>query len=112
MKIYAGTIMIWPGSSAPPGWGVCDGTLLQRANYPALFSLLGSSFGGDGTTTFALPDFRGRVPVGAGPGPFGWSDHGVNPSNQTYSPNLTNHGTPRIGTFGCFYIIALEDILI
>lgn len=98
--------MIWPGTSTPPGWAACDGTLLQRGDYPSLFFLLGNRYGGDGTSTFALPDLRGRVPVGVGPGPFGWSDHGVN----TYTPNLTSHGTPRIGTAGMFYIIALEDL--
>ena len=109
MKIYAGTIMIWPGTSIPSGWAACDGTVLQRADYPALFSLLNVLYGGDGQTTFALPDLRGRVPVGLGPGPFGSSHHGVNKVNQNYTPNLTSHGSPRVGTVGMFYIIALED---
>lgn len=50
---------------APSGWLFCDGRLLPIAQYQALFSLLGITFGGDGRTTFALPDLRGRVPVGA-----------------------------------------------
>jgi microcystin-dependent protein len=109
MKIYAGTVMIWPGTGTPPGWAACDGTILQKSQYPALWNVLLNKYGGDGITTFALPDFRGRVPVGVGPGPFGWIDSGINSVNQSYTPTLTNHGTPKVGTIGCFYIIALED---
>jgi microcystin-dependent protein len=53
---------------APSGWAFCDGQLLPISQNMALFSLLGTTFGGDGRTTFALPDFRGRVPIHRGPG--------------------------------------------
>ncbi|WP_233081719.1 phage tail protein [Rheinheimera soli] len=56
-------------SYAPRGWAFCDGRLLAIAQYSALFSLLGTTYGGDGQTTFALPDLRGRVPTGQGQGP-------------------------------------------
>lgn len=50
-------------STIPAGWHICDGTILPINQYQALYSLLGTQFGGNGTTTFALPDLRGRVPV-------------------------------------------------
>lgn len=48
---------------APQGWMICDGSTLQIAQYPTLFTVIGATFGGDGHTTFALPDLRGRTPV-------------------------------------------------
>jgi microcystin-dependent protein len=54
---------------APSGWALCQGQLLPIAQNNALFSLLGTMYGGDGTTTFGLPDLRGRCPVGMGAGP-------------------------------------------
>jgi microcystin-dependent protein len=58
---------------APRGWAFCDGQLLPIAQYTALYSLLGTTYGGDGRTTFALPDLRGRTPIHPGRGP-GLSD--------------------------------------
>ena len=52
---------------APRGWALCDGRLLPIAQFDALFALLGTTYGGDGVTTFALPDLRGRIPVHNGP---------------------------------------------
>ncbi len=52
----------------PSGWHLCDGSLLSIADYNALYSLLGTNFGGDGVTTFGLPDLRGRLPIGSGQG--------------------------------------------
>jgi microcystin-dependent protein len=54
---------------APRGWALCDGSLLSIAQETALYELLGTQFGGDGKTTFGLPDLRGRSPVGIGSGP-------------------------------------------
>ena len=65
---YYGEIMLWPIPYAPEGWAFCDGRLIPIVQNYALYSLLGTRFGGDGRTTFALPDLRGRVPVGAGAG--------------------------------------------
>lgn len=53
---------------APVNWAFCHGQLLAIAEYDALFALIGTTYGGDGQTTFGLPDFRGRIPVGAGQG--------------------------------------------
>ena len=54
---------------APNGWQACDGSLLSIAEYTPLFSLIGTTYGGDGQTTFAVPDLRGRVPIHQGQGP-------------------------------------------
>ena len=64
-----GTIIMFGGSFAPRSWATCEGQLLPISQYTALFSILGTMYGGDGRTTFALPDLRGRVPVGVGNGP-------------------------------------------
>lgn len=64
-----GTISIFAGTFAPRGWALCDGSLWSIAEYTALFSILGTTYGGDGVTTFALPDLRGRAPISVGNGP-------------------------------------------
>jgi len=64
-----GTIMIFAGNFAPRGWALCNGQLLSIAQNTALFSILGTTYGGDGRVTFGLPDLRGRAPIGAGQGP-------------------------------------------
>ncbi len=66
---FLGQIMLVPYNFAPRGWAFCSGQLLPIAQNTALFSLLGTTYGGNGTTTFALPDLQGRVPVGSGTGP-------------------------------------------
>ena len=68
MEAYIGSIMLFAGNFAPRGWMFCAGQTLAIAQYQALFSLLGTYYGGNGTTTFMLPDLRSRVPVGAGQG--------------------------------------------
>ncbi len=62
-EYYTGEIILFAGDFAPLGWAFCDGRLLNVAEYSQLFSLIGTAYGGDGVTTFALPDLRGRVPV-------------------------------------------------
>ncbi|QIA08489.1 phage tail protein [Draconibacterium halophilum] len=66
---YIGEIRMFAGNFAPRGWSFCVGQLLAISQNDALFSLLGTIYGGDGSTTFGLPDLRGRVPVHAGSGP-------------------------------------------
>ncbi|MBP2291541.1 phage tail protein [Azospirillum rugosum] len=63
--VMLGTIILWPLRWVPVGWHVCDGSLLSIQNYAALYSLIGTVYGGNGSTTFGLPDLRNRVPVGA-----------------------------------------------
>lgn len=65
---YLGQIIMFAGDFAPQGWALCDGSLLPIAGYEALFNLIGTTYGGDGTSNFALPDLRGRVPIGDGQG--------------------------------------------
>jgi len=73
---FVGEIRMFAGTFAPRGWAFCDGQLLAVSQYDALFSLLGTIYGGDGRTTFALPDLRGRIPIHAGSGP------GLSPRTQ------------------------------
>ena len=69
MDEYLGTIKAFAFNFAPRGWAQCHGQLLPIASYDALFSLLGTTYGGDGRTTFGLPDLRGHVPIGEGQAP-------------------------------------------
>ncbi len=66
---YVGEIRMFAGNFAPRNWAFCDGQLLTVSQNDALFSLFGTIYGGDGRTTFGLPDLRGRVPIHAGSGP-------------------------------------------
>lgn len=66
MDPYIGEIRIFGGSFAPVGWAFCNGQLLSVSDNDALFSLLGTTYGGDGVSTFALPDLRGRLPLHMG----------------------------------------------
>lgn len=66
MEPYIGEIRIFAGNFAPRDWAICNGALLPIRQYTALFSLLGTTYGGDGITTFALPDLKGRAPMHAG----------------------------------------------
>ena len=66
---YIGEIRMFGGNYAPRNWALCDGQLLAIAQNDALFALLGTIYGGDGRTTFALPDLRGRIPIHLGSGP-------------------------------------------
>jgi microcystin-dependent protein len=65
---FVGEIRMFAGNFAPVGWAFCDGSLLSISQNPTLFQLIGTTYGGDGQTTFALPDLRSRVPVHVGPG--------------------------------------------
>lgn len=68
MDPFIGTIIQFGGNFAPRGWALCDGQLLSISSHSALFSILGTTYGGDGKSTFALPDLRGRMPVHPGSG--------------------------------------------
>jgi microcystin-dependent protein len=62
-----GELKMWPNPTAPAGYLLCDGSLVSRTTYAALFATIGTNFGaGNGSTTFALPDYRDRMPIGAG----------------------------------------------
>ena len=65
---YVGEIRIFAGNFAPAGWMFCEGQLLPISEYETLFNLIGTTYGGDGQSTFALPDLRGRIPLHFGNG--------------------------------------------
>ncbi|WP_299679906.1 tail fiber protein [uncultured Dokdonia sp.] len=69
MDPFLGEIKLFAGNFAPRSWAYCDGQLLAISQYSALFSILGTTYGGDGRTTFALPDLRGRAAIHPGTGP-------------------------------------------
>lgn len=102
MEPFIAQIMMFAGNFAPRGWAKCEGQLLPIASYTALFSLIGTTYGGDGRTTFGLPDLRGRVPVSPGHGP-GLSDYRQGPGGgheQVYlnTTNLPAHSHAGTGT--------------
>jgi microcystin-dependent protein len=66
---YVGEVRMFAGNFAPVGWLFCDGSLLPIANFDTLFNLVGTTYGGDGVTTFAVPDLRGRAPAHSGAAP-------------------------------------------
>src|SRR2546430_13117678 len=68
MDPFVAEIRIFPFNFAPKGWAFCDGQLLPLSQNTALFSLLGTTYGGDGKSNFALPNFQGAVPIHAGQG--------------------------------------------
>ncbi len=65
---FIGQVLLFAGNFAPRNWALCDGHLLAINSNQSLFSILGTAYGGDGRTSFALPDLRGRVPLGVGQG--------------------------------------------
>ncbi len=69
MDCFIGSVTLFAGNFAPRGWMSCEGQLVSIAEYTAVFAILGTTYGGDGQTTFGLPDLRGRAVVSAGQGP-------------------------------------------
>src|ERR1700761_4161525 len=67
-EMYLGEIRMFGGNFAPIGWALCNGQVLPISENDALFALIGTTYGGDGVQTFALPDLRGRIPMHAGTG--------------------------------------------
>jgi microcystin-dependent protein len=92
MDPFIGEIRLVPYNFAPKGWALCAGQLLPINQNQALFALLGTTYGGDGRTTFALPDLRGRVPVGAGQPAVG-SDYPLGATGGQETVELT---TPQL----------------
>lgn len=86
-------IRMFGGTFAPSGWMFCQGQLLAISQYDAMFALIGTTYGGDGQTTFALPDLRSRVPVGTGQGP-GLQGYTLGQEGGVESVTLTNASMP------------------
>lgn len=90
---FLAQIMIFGGNFAPRGWAYCAGQLISISQNTALFSLLGTMYGGNGQTTFGLPDLRGRVPVGEGQGP-GLSPYTIGEMAGTENTTLITSNMP------------------
>jgi microcystin-dependent protein len=93
---YVGEIRMFAGSFAPRGWALCDGQLLAVSQNDALFSLLGTTYGGDARTTFGLPDMRGRLPIHKGDGP-GLTPRTIGTRAGTESVTLSANALPSHG---------------
>jgi microcystin-dependent protein len=90
---FVAEIRIFPFNFAPKGWAWCDGQLLPISQNTALFSLLGTTYGGDGRSTFALPDLRGSVPMHPGQGP-GLSLHDLGETGGSETVTLLESEIP------------------
>lgn len=93
MEPFIGQVMMFAGNFAPRGWALCDGQLLAISRYSALFSILGTTYGGDGVSTFGLPDLRSRAPVHKGDGP-GLSPRKLGEKGGTETVTLTTNQIP------------------
>lgn len=94
-----GEVRMFAGNFAPRGWAFCEGQLLPISSNSALFSILGTTYGGDGRTTFALPDLRGRAAIGTGQGP-GLNNypHGQKGGSETTSLKFQSQPLPATRT--------------
>jgi microcystin-dependent protein len=94
---YVGEIRMFAGNFAPAGWMFCEGQLLPISEYETLFNLIGTTYGGDGQSTFALPDLRGRLPMHQGNGFTLAQTGGVENVTLTIS-QIPAHSHPYLGT--------------
>jgi microcystin-dependent protein len=90
---FIGAIVLFCGNFAPAGWAFCNGQLMSISQWSALFSILGTTYGGNGTTTFGLPDLRGRVPIHPGQG-LGLSPYTLGETGGTEAMTLTLQNLP------------------
>ncbi len=92
---FVGQVALFAGAVAPAGWAFANGQFLPISSNTALFSLLGTNFGGNGVSNFQLPDLRGRVPIGAGAGP-GLASRDLGEMLGAQSTTLTNLNIPSV----------------
>ncbi len=97
MTPYVGEIRMFGGNFPPLGWMFCEGQLLPISEYETLFQLIGTTYGGDGQETFALPDLRGRTPVHQGSGYIIGEMGGVEQVTLTVA-QIPNHTHPMVAT--------------
>ncbi len=90
---YVGQILMFAGNFAPAGWMTCSGQLLPISEYDTLFNLIGTTYGGDGQSTFGLPDLQGRVPIHMGQGG-GFSNYSIGQFAGTESVSLNSNQLP------------------
>jgi microcystin-dependent protein len=91
---YVGEIRMFGGNFAPAGWMFCEGQLLPISENETLFQLIGTTYGGDGQETFALPDLRGRIPIHQGKGPDG-TTYTLADTGGTETVTLTTQQIPQ-----------------
>jgi microcystin-dependent protein len=91
---YIGEIRMFAGNFAPAGWAFCDGSLQAISENEALFNLIGTTYGGDGQSTFALPNLQSRIPVHMGQGP-GLSMYNIGESGGVEQVTLTTQQLPQ-----------------
>lgn len=96
---YVGEIRIFAGNFAPAGWMFCEGQLLPISEYETLFNLIGTTYGGDGQSTFALPDLRGRIPLHQGNG-FVLAETGGAEEITLTVAQIPAHSHPLLGSQG------------
>lgn len=94
---YVGEIRIFAGNFAPAGWMFCEGQLLPISEYETLFNLIGTTYGGDGQSTFALPDLRGRIPLHFGNG-FTLAETGGAETVTLTVAQIPAHSHPLLGS--------------
>ena len=94
---YVGEIRMFAGNFAPAGWMFCEGQLLPISEYETLFNLIGTTYGGDGQSTFALPDLRGRIPLHFGNG-FTLAETGGVETVTLTTSQIPAHAHPFIAT--------------
>ena len=97
---YVGEIRIFAGNFAPAGWMFCEGQLLPISESDTLFNLIGTTYGGDGQSTFALPDLRGRVPIHQGNGFSLAEAGGVENVTLTQQQLVANDPSPQNNVLG------------
>jgi microcystin-dependent protein len=94
---YVGEIRMFAGNFAPAGWMFCEGQLLPISEYETLFQLIGTTYGGDGQSTFSLPDLRGRLPIHQGNGFVLAETGGVEEITLTVN-QIPSHGHPLLAS--------------
>jgi len=94
---YVGEIRMFGGNFAPAGWMFCEGQLLPISEYETLFNLIGTTYGGDGQSTFALPDLRGRIPLHMGNG-FTLAETGGAEEITLTVQQIPSHSHPMLAT--------------
>jgi len=102
MNVFIGSLMLVPYNFAPTGWAFCQGQLLAISSNTALFSLLGTTYGGDGKSTFGLPDLRGSLAISAGQGQglglYNLGEAGGSQTVQLNSNQVPPHSHPFMAT--------------
>jgi microcystin-dependent protein len=93
MECFIGEIRLFAGNYAPEGWALCNGQILPIAQNEVLFTLFGTTYGGDGSTTFALPNLQSRIPVGQGQAP-GMQQYALGATGGMDTVTLTTANLP------------------